>query len=84
MGERQIGLLALFGLVAGQAVVWYAAHFYTLFFIQNILKVDQFTTNVLVAWALIFGVGFVVAFASSVGPHQGASRSSSAAACSRR
>jgi MFS family permease len=60
----RIGLIALFGLVAGQAVVWYAAHFYTLFFIHNILKVDQFTTNVLVAWALILGVGFVVVFAS--------------------
>ncbi len=60
----KIGLIALFGLVAGQAVVWYTAHFYTLFFIQNILQVDQFTTNVLVAWALIVGVGFVVAFAS--------------------
>ena len=60
----KIGLIALFGLVAGQAVVWYTAHFYTLFFIQNILQVDQFTTNVLVAWALIAGVGFVVAFAS--------------------
>ena len=58
------GLIALFGLVAGQAVVWYTAHFYTLFFIQNILQVDQFTTNVLVAWALVIGVGFVVAFAS--------------------
>ena len=62
--NAKIGLIALFGLVAGQAVVWYAAHFYTLFFIQNILQVDQFTTNVLVAWALIIGVGFVVAFAS--------------------
>jgi MFS family permease len=60
----KIGLIALFGLVAGQAVVWYTAHFYTLFFIQNILQVDQFTTNVLVAWALVIGVGFVVAFAS--------------------
>ena len=60
----KIGLIALFGLVAGQAVVWYTAHFYTLFFIQNILQVDQFTTNVLVAWALIAGVGFVVVFAS--------------------
>lgn len=60
----KIGLIALFGLVAGQAVVWYSAHFYTLFFIQKILKVDQFTTNVLVAWALILGVGFVVVFAS--------------------
>ncbi len=60
----RIGLIALFGLVAGQAVVWYAAHFYTLFFIQKILQVDQFTTNVLVAWALVLGVGFVVVFAS--------------------
>lgn len=60
----KIGLVALFGLVAGQAVVWYTAHFYALFFIQNILQVDQFTTNVLVAWSLIVGVGFVVAFAS--------------------
>ena len=60
----KIGLIALFGLVAGQAVVWYTAHFYALFYIQNILQVDQFTTNVLVAWALIAGVGFVVIFAS--------------------
>jgi MFS family permease len=62
--NAKIGLIALFGLVAGQAVVWYTAHFYTLFFIQNILQVDQFTTNVLVAWALVIGVGFVVAFAT--------------------
>ena len=60
----KIGLIALFGLVAGQAVVWYTAHFYALFYIQNILQVDQFTTNVLVAWALVAGVGFVVVFAS--------------------
>jgi MFS family permease len=60
----KIGLIALFGLVAGQAVVWYTAHFYALFYIQNILQVDQFTTNVLVAWSLLIGVGFVVAFAS--------------------
>lgn len=60
----KVGLLALFGLVAGQAVVWYTANFYALFYIQNILQVDQFTTNVLVAWALIAGVGFFVIFAS--------------------
>ena len=48
---------ALFGLVAGQAVVWYTANFYTLFYIQNVLQVDQFTANVLVAWALLIGFG---------------------------
>ncbi|MFN3625353.1 MAG: MFS transporter [Hyphomicrobium sp.] len=60
----RIGLLALFGLVAGQAVVWYTANFYTLFYIQNVLQVDQFTANVLVAWALLLGVSFFVVFAS--------------------
>jgi len=60
----KIGLIALFGLVAGQAVVWYTANFYTLFYIQNILQVDQFTANVLVAWALVIGVPLFVIFAS--------------------
>ena len=35
-----IVLLALFGLTAGQAVVWYAGQFYTLFFLTQTLKVD--------------------------------------------
>ncbi|MDX2308981.1 MAG: MFS transporter [Hyphomicrobium sp.] len=56
------GLLALFGLVAGQAVVWYTAHFYTLFFMQKSLKVDPFTVNVLLSWAIVISVPFVVLF----------------------
>jgi MFS family permease len=52
-----IALTALLGLVAGQAVVWYTGQFYALFFMQNILKVDQFTANVLIAWSLILGTG---------------------------
>jgi MFS family permease len=50
-------LLALLGLTAGQAVVWYTGQFYALFFLQSILKVDQFTANVLIAWSLILGTG---------------------------
>ncbi|WP_442919039.1 MFS transporter [Methylobacterium sp. Leaf104] len=50
-------LLALFGLTAGQAVVWYAGQFYALFFLQSILKVDQFTANVLIAWSLLLATG---------------------------
>jgi hypothetical protein len=38
--ERPIALLALLGLTAGQAVVWYSGQFYALFFLQNVLKVD--------------------------------------------
>ena len=48
---------SLFGLTAGQAVVWYSGQFYALFFMQNVIKVDSFTANVLVAWSLILGTG---------------------------
>jgi MFS family permease len=53
-------LLALFGLVVGQAVVWYTGQFYALFFINSVLKADLLTSNVLVAWSLIIGTaGFL-------------------------
>jgi hypothetical protein len=60
----KIVLIALLGLVAGQAVVWYTGQFYALFFIQSILKVDLFTANVLIAWSLILGTGGFVFFGS--------------------
>jgi MFS family permease len=54
-------ILALFGLVAGEAVVWYAGQFYALFFLTGVLKVDGFTANLLVAWALLIGAfGFLL------------------------
>ena len=53
----KIALIALFGLTAGQAVVWYSGPFYALFFMQNVIKVDSFTANVMVAWSLILGTG---------------------------
>jgi MFS family permease len=60
--NAKIALLALLGLVAGQAVVWYTGQFYALFFLQNILKVDAFTSNVLIAWSLILGTGGFILF----------------------
>ena len=60
--NAKIALLALFGLVAGQAVVWYTGQFYALFFMQSILKIDQFTANVLIAWSLTLGTGFFLVF----------------------
>ncbi|WP_161596936.1 MFS transporter [Rhizobium glycinendophyticum] len=60
----KIALIALFGLVAGQAVVWYSGQFYALFFLQNVIKVDSFTANVLVAWSLILGTGGFLFFGS--------------------
>jgi MFS family permease len=53
----RIALIALLGLTAGQAVVWYSGQFYALFFMQNVIKVDSFSANVFVAWSLILGTG---------------------------
>ena len=62
--NAKIALIALLGLVAGQAVVWYTGQFYALFFLQNVIKVDFFTANVLVAWSLILGTGGFLFFGS--------------------
>lgn len=61
-GNLKVVLIALFGLVAGQGVVWYTGQFYALFFLQSILKVDGYTSNLLIAWSLVFGTGFFVFF----------------------
>jgi MFS family permease len=55
--NAKVVLIALFGLVVGQAVVWYTGQFYALFFLQSILKIDLLTSNVLIAWSLLLGTG---------------------------
>jgi MFS family permease len=60
--NAKIVLLALFGGVMGQGVVWYTGQFYALFFLQSILKVDGYTANLLIAWSLLLGTGFFVVF----------------------
>ena len=60
--NAKIALIALVGLTMGQAVVWYTGQFYALFFMQSILKVDGYTSNLLIAWSLLLGTGFFVVF----------------------
>ncbi|MFB2552941.1 MFS transporter [Ensifer soli] len=60
--NAKVALLALFGAVVGQAVVWYSGQFYALFFLQNILKVDGQSANLMVAASLVLGTGFFVFF----------------------
>jgi MFS family permease len=62
--NARIVIIALFGLVVGQAVVWYTGQFYALFFLQAILKIDLLTANVLIAWSLIIGTGGFIVFGS--------------------
>ncbi len=58
----KIVILALVGLTAGQAVVWYTGQFYALFFLTQALKVDGATANILVAVSLLIGTPFFIVF----------------------
>jgi MFS family permease len=60
----KIVILALIGLTAGQAVVWYSGQFYALFFLTQALKVDGATANIMVAISLIIGTPFFIVFGS--------------------
>ncbi|MCR4468874.1 MFS transporter [Burkholderia sp. SCN-KJ] len=57
-------ILALVGLTAGQAVVWYTGQFYALFFLTQTLKVDGASANILIAIALLIGTPFFLFFGS--------------------
>ena len=61
-GNLRWVLVALFGAVAGQAVVWYCGQFYALFFLEKTLKVDGATANILIAIALALATPFFVIF----------------------
>jgi len=61
-GNLRIVLIALFGAVAGQAVVWYAGQFYALFFLERTLRVDGATANILIAIALALATPFFILF----------------------
>jgi MFS family permease len=61
-GNLKIVLIALFGAVAGQAVVWYAGQFYALFFLERTLRVDGAIANILVAIALALATPFFLVF----------------------
>ena len=58
----KVVLLALFGLTAGQAVVWYTGQFYSLFFLTQQLKVDAVTANLMIAASLLIATPFFVVF----------------------
>ncbi|MGE4063095.1 MAG: MFS transporter [Rhodospirillaceae bacterium] len=60
--NARLVLIALFGAVAGQAVVWYAGQFYALFFLTQTLKVDATVANMLIAAALVLGTPFFIVF----------------------
>ncbi len=55
-------ILALVGLTAGQAVVWYCSQLYVLFFLTQSLMVDTTVATLMVAISLLLGAPFFVWF----------------------
>ena len=55
-------LIALFGAMIGQAVIWYTAQFYVFFFMERTLRVDAALTNLLVASALVISTPLYILF----------------------
>ncbi|MFW8589043.1 hypothetical protein ACOJBM_42225 [Rhizobium beringeri] len=65
MGDRKnlrLVLVAIFGVVAGQAVIWYTGHFYSLYFMTTILKLTQDQANFYMLVALTLGTPFFLFF----------------------
>ena len=58
----KIVLIALFGINAGQAVTFYTAQFYVLFFLTQMLKIDPAQANMLLIISVIIGAPFFIFF----------------------
>lgn len=55
-------LIALFGAVAGEGVIWYTAQFYTLYFLQTALKVSFVTSSTVMLISVAIGTPLFVFF----------------------
>lgn len=57
-------LLALFGAVAGQGVVWYTGQFYAMTFLEKMCNLDFDQTRYIIGIALLLATPFFIVFAS--------------------
>ncbi|WNV11719.1 MFS transporter [Tardiphaga sp. 709] len=55
-------LVAIFGVVAGQAVIWYTGHFYSLYFMTTTLKMSHEQANTYLLAGLALGTPFFLFF----------------------
>jgi len=62
--NRRLMLIAMFGAIIGQGVVWHTGQFYAQIFINKILQVDFVTTNLVIAASLVVGTPLFVVFGS--------------------
>lgn len=62
MRNLRLVLIAIFGAVAGQAVVWYTGHFYSLYFMTSTLKMNYEMAYTYLTIALVLGTPFFLFF----------------------
>ncbi len=62
--NMRLVLITLFGATAAQGVLAYTAEFYSLFYLQTILKVNQQTASFIVAAALLLSIPVLIFFAA--------------------
>jgi len=55
-------LLALFGAVMGQGVIWYTGQFYAQSFIENVCKIEFAQSRMILIWAIAFATPLFVVF----------------------
>ena len=55
-------LLALFGAVMGQGVIWYTGQFYAQSFLENICKLEFEQSRTIMLWAIAFATPFFLLF----------------------
>ena len=61
-GNLKMVLLALFGAIMGQGVIWYTGQFYAQSFIENVCKIDFEQSRTILIWAILFATPFFVVF----------------------
>ncbi|MGE0830073.1 MAG: MFS transporter [Hyphomonadaceae bacterium] len=59
----KVVLLALFGVMMAQGVVWYTAHFYTQFYLERILRVDSRSVNIVMIAVVLISAPLYLFFA---------------------
>jgi len=59
----KIVLIALFGVMMAQGVVWYTAHFYSQFYLERILRIDSQTVNLIMITVVLISAPLYIFFA---------------------
>jgi MFS family permease len=55
-------LIVLFGITAGLTVIFYTAHFQSLYFIQNAVRIDDTPARLIVGFSALLSIGWYVLF----------------------